>query len=106
MHKSRFFATVPVIRSIYERVPTPKKHHNIHTVNIETLAKCIEPHFDPFYAEDNRIMRYLYTNAEVVDKFIHNIVNVNGVGKNKCGKIYRRSPNEELKDIFMGNNQP
>ena len=47
--RNRFFAIVPVIRNICEKVPKSKKHHNINSpktkkqnAKIETLAKCIE----------------------------------------------------------------
>ena len=92
--RNRFFALVSVVRIICEKVPTSKKHHNINSsktkkqnAKIETLAKCIESHFNPFSAGDIGFLRNLYTNAEVGDKFIHDIVNVSALGKISLAKF-------------------
>ena len=92
--RNRFFAIVLVIRSICEKVPTSKKHHNINSpktkkqnAKIETLTKFIESHFNPFSADDNGVLRNLYTNAEVGDKSIHVIVNVSAWGKISLAKF-------------------
>ena len=43
---------------------------------IDTWAKSIDSYFNPFSAEDDGIMRNLYTNVQVGDKFTHDIVNL------------------------------